>query len=96
MTAKHFIVDSQAIEDTDASVLEWVNKYVEALKTCEGQMVFMRVPLEIQRGIKDFGTPRTFAKVYARWSVEIPEPDRRSQNDTPVAVQRVVMSWFPP
>lgn len=24
------------------------------------------------------------------------EPGRRGQNDTPVAVNRIVMSWFPP
>lgn len=68
MTVKHYIIDSEAIEDTDANVLEWINKYVEELKGCEGQVVFMRVPLEIQRGGKSFDTPGTFAKVYARWS----------------------------
>lgn len=69
MTVKHFIVDSEAIEDTDANVLEWVNKYMEKLKTCEGHVVFMRVPLEIQRAVKSFDPPGIFARVYARWTV---------------------------
>lgn len=117
------------MEDTDANVLEWVNKYAEALKSCEDKIIFMRSPLEIQRGVKEFGTNAVFAKVYARWTAvedlithssscsnqnvidplgayvgveecgcrnPPSETEPRAQNDTPAAVHRVVMSWFPP
>jgi hypothetical protein len=69
MTGKQYIINSESIEDTDANVLEWVNKYVDGMKACEGRVVFMRVPLQIERGVKSFDPPGTFANVYARWSV---------------------------
>lgn len=56
------------MEDTDANVLEWINKYVDAMKSCKDNIIFMRTPLEIERGVKEFGTPSVFAKVYARWT----------------------------
>ncbi len=128
MTVKHFRIDSGAMEDTDANVLEWVNKYAEALKSCKDKIIFMRTPLEIQRGVKEFGTTAVFAKVYARWTavddltphssscsnqnvldplgayVGVEEcgcradksfPPIANGNDTPNAIRRVVMSWFP-
>lgn len=69
MTKMHYIIDSGEIKDTDADVLEWVNKYIEELKSCEGRVVFVRAPLQIQRAVKSLDPPGIFAWVYARWSV---------------------------
>jgi hypothetical protein len=69
MKTIHHIINSGAIEDTDANVLEWIEKYTHEMKACEGRVVFMRVPLQVERGVKRFESLATFASVYARWSV---------------------------
>jgi len=69
MAVKHYLIDSEFIEDTDANVLQWVNKYVDEMKGCEGHVIFMRAPLAVQRAVKSFDPPGIFARVYARWSV---------------------------
>lgn len=64
---KHYYLSSGAIPDTDGAVLEWIMKYCGMLKECEGSTIYVRVPLTIERGVKDF-SGGTWATVYARFS----------------------------